>query len=341
MNKNSFSCSIQNLKLMPPTPNRRNNKFIITSMSPFQIDKISFTRPELYFYTNKRKIKMTASFVKSFSSHNNRYNTNYYTIFSKTDLYKKNNKYNNCFPGIRSGNSLSTDKISCNRTNISERMKNLSSIYKKLKFGKNFLKRENLYFMKEKKSEIQNIHTNLMKRNELYILTNQNIAYNSDFKNNEEEKNKIGSNAITEDNKASFENEYNKICKNKLKEKNLIKNEINNIGKEMSWIINFKKNIENNKDKMMTDMTDEEKKKEEDRKKIEENINNSIFVKRIKGKDPVLEINHTSTFPIIGDDKKLLSNLWKKDMMKYYKHIMDNKKSKNNKFLSDLLDVYD
>ena len=338
MNKNSFSCSIQNLKLMPPTPNKRNNKFIITSMSPFQNDKISFTRPELYFYTNKRKIKMTASFVKCFSSHNNRYNTNYYTIFSKTDSHKKNNKYNNCFSGINPGNSLSTDKIRCNRTNISERMKNLSSIYKKLKFGKNFLKRENLYFMKEKKSEIQNIHTNLMKKNELYILTNQNIAYNSDFKNNEEEKNKICLNAITEDNKASFENEYHYVCKNKLKEKNLIKNEINNIGKKMSWIINFKKNIENNRDKMMTD---EEKKKEEDRKKIEEIINNSTFVKRIKNKDPVLEINHTSAFPKIVDDKKLLSNLWKKDMMKYYKHIVDNKKSRSKKFLSDLLDVYD
>jgi hypothetical protein len=307
-------------------------------MSPFQNDKISFTRPELYFYTNKRKIKMTASFVKGFSSHNNRYNTNYYTIFSKTDSHKKNNKYNNCFSGINPGNSLSTDKIRCNRTNISERMKNLSSIYKKLKFGKNFLKRENLYFMKEKKSEIQNIHTNLMKKNELYILTNQNIAYNSDFKNNEEEKNKICLNAITEDNKASFENEYHYVCKNKLKEKNLIKNEINNIGKKMSWIINFKKNIENNRDKMMTD---EEKKKEEDRKKIEEIINNSTFVKRIKNKDPVLEINHTSAFPKIVDDKKLLSNLWKKDMMKYYKHIVDNKKSRSKKFLSDLLDVYD
>ena len=336
MNKNKFCCSIQNLKLVPPTPNKNNKDFIITSMSPFKIGNISLSMPDYYNYSNKRTIKMTTSFVKGFTPNNNRYNTNYYTIFSKTDLYKKNKKINSPFPGI----SLSTDKIKCNKTNKLY-SNNLASIYKKLKFGKNFIKKENLFFMKEKKSEIQNIHINLMKKNELYILTNQNIAYNNDIKNNEEEKNKKCHNSITEDNKESFENEYNNICKNKLKEKNLIKNEINNTGKTMSWVMNFKKDIQNENDTGENKMTEEEKKKEEDRKKIEENIANSVYVKGVKIKDPVLEINHTSNFPIIGGDKKLLSNLWKKDMVKYYKYIIEKKKSKNKKFLSDLLEVYD
>ena len=76
---------------------------------------------------------------------------------------------------------------------------------------------------------------------------------------------------------------------------------------------------------------------------IEENnpLINSLFLKRMKVKDPVLEINQTSNFPIIADDKKLLSNLWKKDMMKYCEYTLDINKKKNKKFLSDLLDVYD
>lgn len=44
----------------------------------------------------------------------------------------------------------------------------------------------------------------------------------------------------TEDNKSSFENQYNKICKNKKAEKYLIAKEINNIGKKLSWIKEIK-----------------------------------------------------------------------------------------------------
>ena len=177
-----------------------------------------------------------------------------------------------------------------------------------------------------------------MKKNELYILTNQYMELSkNEIKNNEKDKNKLSYVSITEDNKAYFENEYNIICKNKLKEKNLIKNELNNIGKTMSWLRNFKKDIQIESNKT----TDEEKKKEEMRKKIENNIINSFFTKRMKIKDPVFQINQTSSFPMIAGDKKLLSDLWKKDMMKYYKHIVENNRIKNKKFLSDLLDVYD
>ena len=329
MNKNFFSCSIHNIKLIPPTPNKKNNKFIITSMSPFK----SSNMPE-YSFTNKKKMKVVPSFVKGFTP-NNRYNYN--TIFTDIDLDKKK-KSNNIFPKI----SLSSDKIRSNRANNSEKNDYfLSSIYKKLKLSQNikFIKRENLFFMKEKKSEIQNIHKNLMKRNELFILTkqnNENNELNKNIKVNEEEKNRFNCFSLTEENKASFDNEYNNICKNKLKEKNLIEKEINIFGKGLSW-------IKNNKIKEEPVKNIIKEKNEEDKKKNIENneSNNGVAINRMKTKDPVLEINQTSNFPIIAGDKKLLSNLWKKDMMKYYKYILESKKPKNKKFLNELLDIYD
>ncbi len=68
---------------------------------------------------------------------------------------------------------------------------------------------------------------------------------------------------------------------------------------------------------------------------------NSVFVKRIKGRDPILEINQTSNFPTIADDKKLISNLWKKDMVKYCKYLLDSNRPKDRKFINDLLEIYD
>ena len=329
MNKNTFSCSIHNLKLIPPTPNKIDNKFIITSMSPFNYD----TKPE-YYYTNKKKMKMFPSFLKGFTP-NNRYN--YYTIISNTDLDKKE-KSNCVFPKI----SLSTGKLRYNKTNNSEMNDFLiSSIYKKLKLSQNtkFIKRENLFFMKEKKSQIQNIHKNLMKRNEFNILTRLNNELNNkNIKNDEEEKNKFNSLTLTEYNKESFDNEYDNICKNKLKEKKLIENEINILGKDLSWIKNFKKN--NGQDDSVKKLNKEINKENKEKKK-ENNISNNILLNRMKENDPVLEINQTSNFPIIADDKKLVSNLWKKDMMKYCKYIFDSHKPTDKKLLKDLLDVYD
>jgi len=329
MNKNTFSCSIHNLRLIPPTPNKIDNKFIITSMSPFNND----TKPE-YYFTNKKNMKIIPSFFKGFSP-NNRYKYN--TIFSNTDLDKKK-KSNYVFPKI----SLSTGKLRYNQTNNSEMNDFLiSSIYKKLKLSQNtkFIKRENLFFMKEKKSQIQNIHYNLMKRNEFNILTRLNNELNDkNIKTNEEEKNKFNGLTLTEYNKESFDNEYDNICKNKLKEKKLIEKEINNLGKDFSWIKNFKKN---NKQDESVKKLNKEINEENKKKKIENDISNNILLNRMKDNDPVLEINQTSNFPIIAGDKKLVSNLWKKDMMKYCKYIFESHKPKNKKLLNDLLDVYD
>ena len=81
--------------------------------------------------------------------------------------------------------------------------------------------------------------------------------------------------------------------------------------------------------------------KDKENNRIKNNLLNSLILKRMKGKDPVLEINQTSNFPIIAVDKKLISNLWKKDMVKYCKYTLDIEKPKDKRFLSDLLDVYD
>ena len=329
MNKNTFSCSIHNLRLIPPTPNKIDNKFIITSMSPFN----NHTKPE-YYYTNNKNTKMFPSFFKGFSP-NNRYKYN--TIISNTDLDKQK-KSNYVFPKI----SLSTGKLRYNQTNNSEMNDFLiSSIYKKLKLSQNtkFIKRENLFFMKEKKSQIQNIHYNLMKKNEFNILTRLNNELNDkNIKTNEEEKNKFNGLTLTEYNKESFDNEYDNICKNKLKEKKLIEKEINNLGKDLSWIKNFKKN---NKQDESVKKLNKEINEENKKKKIENDVSNNILLNRMKDNDPVLEINQTSNFPIIAGDKKLVSNLWKKDMMKYCKYIFESHKPKNKKLLNDLLDVYD
>ena len=61
--------------------------------------------------------------------------------------------------------------------------------------------------------------------------------------------------------------------------------------------------------------------------------------KTVKEKEPILEINHYSNFPKIMTDKKLVFNLWKKDMMKYCDLTLE--KNKKNKILRDkLLSVY-
>ena len=335
INRN-FSCSIHNLKLLPSKASKLNNNFIITSTKPFKKDKYSSLKSYILTQQNLRN-KIDPFFTyKGFDSPNNRnnkYNNNIYknykTISIKPDYNNnnKNKKHNNIFPKI----SLSVDKSKSNKINNLEKDKiTFTSIYKMINAKSNCnIKKENLIFLKSKKSEIQNIHKNLMKKNELNIMIKQTKDLNDDIeneKNKNDEKNKFKYKALTEENKASFENEYNYICKNKLRAKNLIKKEINYIGRELSWVkkpkINFEENLKNEI---------EEK----------ENIKKSIFLQNLKDKDPILEINQTSNLPIIAEDIKLISDLWKKDMIKYCKYAKDSNKPKDIKFKSDLLDIYD
>lgn len=328
----NFSCSIHNLKLLPSTKSKLNDNLIITSTTPFKSDKFSSLKQ--YINTQKKlRIKITPFFTyKGFNSPNNRYNNNIYknykTISIKTEFNKnKNKKHNNIFPKI----SLSIDKSKYNKTNNLEKDQiSFSSIYKMINAkSKCNIKKENLFFLKEKKSEIHNIHKNLMKKNELCIITKQKKEINDNIeneKNKNEEKKKFKYISLTEENKASFENEYNYICKNKLREKNLIKKEINQFGRELSWIKNPKINFEENLKNEM---------------EIKEKLKESIFLQKLKDKDPILEINQASNLPIIASDIKLISDLWKKDMIKYCKYALDSNKPKDIKFKSDLLDIYD
>ena len=76
------------------------------------------------------------------------------------------------------------------------------------------IKKENLFFLNENKSEIQNTHKNLMKKNGLCIIKKQNKEINDSLeneKNKNGEKNKFNYISLTKENKISLENEYNNI----------------------------------------------------------------------------------------------------------------------------------
>lgn len=332
----NFSCSIQNLKIKQPEYNQNGENYKIASISPTKSQNLPQIKHEAYTYTNK-KIKLVPFFTyKGFSSPNNRYNNIYKTIFNKTGL-NKSKKLKQIFPKI----SLSIDRHKYNKTNKSKNNNNIlySSIFKMIKTSQNkcSIKKDNLFFMKEKKSEIQKIHKDIMKNNQLHIISTQKDELNNNLDNTYNKKeiiNQFSCISLTEENKVNFEKEYNSICKNKLKEKNLIEKEINNIGRQLSWVNKF-----NKKDLKIGENYKNEKDKENNR--IKNNLLNSLILRRMKGKDPVLEINQTSNFPIIAVDKKLISNLWKKDMVKYCKYTLDIEKPKDKRFLSDLLDVYD
>lgn len=129
--------------------------------------------------------------------------------------------------------------------------------------------------------------------------------------------------------------EYNELCKNKLAEKYLIAKEINKIGKKLSW-------LKDNKNNKNNDIESDKNSKEDDIefKDIHNNINKTIFSKRLKAKDPVFEINHISSIPIIGKDIPLTSDLWKKDMKKYISYTLDISKPEDKQFSNELLSVY-
>ena len=98
----------------------------------------------------------------------------------------------------------------------------------------------------------------------------------------------------------------------------LILKEINRIGKKLSFA-----NLRNIDD-IMNDI----------------DINNKLFSKRVKEKDSLLAINHISTLPSLGKDQKLVSDLWKKDMIKYCKLTLDEKNNEYDQLVKDLLHVY-
>ena len=328
MNSKLFSTTIQYLSL---GSKKKNNEYLENFISPIKTKKLSSLRAERFYGQKQNKIgglfpNLTSKPLAI--SPNYRYK-NYSLLtgsyFNSTN-FSENKKTRNELPKI----SLSQERGKLIKTNVSEDNKYLNPfLYRNLKFSpKEVIKKENLLFMKWKRSEMLKIHKDLMKKNELYVLTSQQKELNNNL--NENDKNNY--NSLTEDNKESFEKEYNEICKNKLDEKYLIAKEINKIGKKLSWL----------KDKKNNDIESDKNNKEDDmeNKSNHNNISNTLFSKRLKTKDPVFEINHISSIPIISKDIRLTSDLWKKDMKKYISYTLDISKPEDKQFSNELLNVY-
>ena len=328
MNSKLFSTTIQYLSL---GSKKRNNEYLENFISPIKTKKLSSLRAERFYGQKQYKI---GGLFPNFTSKPLAISPNYryknYSLltgsyFNSTN-FSENKKTRNELPKI----SLSQERGKLIKTNVSEDNKYLNPfLYRNLKFSpKEVIKKENLLFMKWKRSELLKIHKDLMKKNELYVLTSQQKELNNNL--NENVKNNY--NSLTEDNKESFEKEYNEICKNKLDEKYLIAKEINKIGKKLSWLKEKKNNdIESDKNNKEDDM---------ENKSNHNNINNTMFSKRLKAKDPVFEINHISSIPIISKDIRLTSDLWKKDMKKYISYTLDISKPEDKQFSNELLNVY-
>lgn len=330
MNSKLFSTTIQYLNL---ESKKQNNNYLTEFISPITPKKLSCLRAERFYGKKQYKLGLFPTLVNKGLSISPNYRYKNYTLLTGTHFnntnFSENKKTRNELPKI----SLSQERGKLIKTNVSEDNKYLNSfLYRNLKFSpKEVIKKENLRFMKWKRSEILEIHKKLMKKNELNVLTSQQKILNSNL--NENDKNNYKS--LTEENKESFEKEYNELCKNKLDEKYLIAKEINKIGKKLSW-------LKDNKNNKINDIENDKNSKEEDTeiKNNHNNINSTIFSKRLKAKDPVFEINHISSIPIIGKDIRLTSDLWKKDMKKYISYTLDISKPEDKQFSNELLNVY-
>ena len=293
--------TLNNLRFYPYTPNKNQ---IINNDIPFSTIKYSTNYTKKYL--SKRNIFKNV--YKTYNRNkNNIYNNN------KTDYYTLVTNPNNIRNKII---NKSLNKRS--QKNIKTRTGLLLSLIKSPK--KNYINKNNFIFI-HKKDEITNLHKNLMEQNKLSVILKQEkeikkILFNEDKKNLENEKRKI--NLLNKKSMFLFEKEYDKIPKNKIKEKYLILKEINSIGKKLSFA-----NLRNIDD-IMNDI----------------DINNKLFSKRVKEKDSLLAINHISTLPSLGKDQKLVSDLWKKDMIKYCKLTLDEKNNENDQLVKDLLRVY-
>ena len=293
--------TLNNLRFYPYTPNKNQ---IINNDIPFSTIKYSTNYTKKYL--SKRNIFKNV--YKTYNRNkNNIYNnnkTNYYSLVTNPNNIR--NKIINKSLNKRS------------QKNIKTRKGLLLSLIKSPK--KNYINKNNFIFI-HKKDEITNLHKNLMEQNKLSVILKQEkeikkILFNEDKKNLENEKRKI--NLLNKKSMFLFEKEYDKIPKNKIKEKYLILKEINRIGKKLGFA-----NLRNIDD-IMNDI----------------DINNKLFSKRVKEKDSLLAINHISTLPSLGKDQKLVSDLWKKDMIKYCKLTLDEKNNENDQLVKDLLRVY-
>ena len=286
-----FSYSIKKLNFEPKQIRNLKEKLITNSNSLSKIEKSSEKNISTFstssIHNNRNKYFLSPISSKFPKITKNKYNNIYQTLF-------KGKKPKNAFPKINlSYENHPNNKYTINNSMISRLKKSRNS---NLQYINNF-KKSNLFFMKNNESYIDNIHTKLMKKNKIYLCSEKNIDDNKYM----EEEEKIVKPCITEENKKLFDIEYNKVCKNKSKEKKIIIKEINDIGKKLSFLNDF-------------------------------HINKSYnFIKKNKStkimliKDPIHQINNLSSFPYIINDSNILFHLWNKNKTKYFKCIIDDK----------------
>ena len=292
-----FSFSIKKLNFKPNQIRNLKEKLIINSNSLSKIEKFSEKNNSTFstcsIHKNRKKYFLSTISGKFPNISNNKYNNIYQTLFNA-----KNSK--NAFPKINLSYEIHpNNKYTINNSIFSRLNKSRNSNIQYI----NNLKKSNFIFMKDNESYIDNIHTKLMKSNRISLCSEKNIDDNKYM----EEEEKIVKPCITEENKKLFDIEYNKVCKDKLKEKKIIIKEINDIGKRLSFLNDY-------------------------------HINKSYnFIKKNKStkimliKDPINQINNLSSFPYIMNDSKILLHLWNKNKTKYFKCIIDDKSINRSK----------
>lgn len=277
-----------------------NKKLLINPESPFSTGKLSTNYSNKY--TSKKYIFK-----------------NIYKTFHK-DIDIKNNHYSlitnpNCSSKITNKFIIKSLK--------KEKKKKIKPLISLIKTPKKKIINKNNFIFIPKKDEIQNLHLNLMKKNKISVKLNQekelqNIIFNNNKKELEQEKIKNNNISLTKENFPLFVKQYNFLINDRKKEKKLILKEINNIGKKLYF-----SNVKN-----LNDL------------RKENDINNTLYAKRVKEKECLLEINQIANLPAISQDKNLVLNLWQNDMRKFCKLTMNSKNKNNYNFIKNLLCIY-
>ena len=290
-----------------------------------RVNPDSFT-PNKKLFVNLDSPLSTGKFSTNYSSKYIKINNKYifqsiYKTFHR-DINSNNNKKNKYYSLQTNPNKLKNKFIIKSLQKNSRPIKGLLfSLIKtpKRNKNKNFFNKDNFTFIPNK-YDVENLHSELMQKNKISIrLKQEKEAQKNFFDENiiltEKEKIRNKNICLTNESMPLFDKEYNK---NKANVKKLILNEINYIGKKLSFA-NVKK------------LDDIIKSKD---------INGKLFTKRVKEKDPLIEINQVSNLPALGKDKNLVFNLWKKDMIKYCKLTLNMKNKSNEELKKKLLCVY-
>ena len=249
----------------------------------------------------------------------NTFTNKIYNMFYK---YKHSNFQNNYsqpkFSFKNSSYNRSNSREICSLNSSKLTPSTFSPLSKNISMYRNTINTDKYYLTKEKPFNLKGFQKKLKRFNEFYLTSKKNNEQETAKKQKTKScdfENQKNSKILNEQNIMFFNNEYNKFRKKKI-EKQIIINEINDIGKKMSWI-------------------------KDNTNKKQYSIANELLYKKLVKKNPILEINQTSSLPAIMQDKNLTANCWRADMSKYSQFILNLKKIDDQIFYKDLLGVYD